>query len=119
MAEDSLDHADPFDPADVQKAVVTEQTLSSNAISAQQAALRARREAYNRVFRGNAMFGDIDIVMGDLKRFCRGNGTPWDADPRVHALLTGRFEVYTRIIQHVNLSFDDLWELYSGGIGSE
>src|SRR5215467_490875 len=97
MAEESLDAADPFDPADIQQATVAGQTAIDNAIQTQQAALRSRREAYVRVFRGSALSGDCNIVLADLKRFCRGDRTPWDPDARIHALLTGRSEVFTRI----------------------
>lgn len=115
MAEDSLDLADPLDPNDVQAANAVLQKQAAQDESAAQAVLRSRREAYARLFSDRAIAGDAVIVLADLKRFCRGNKVPWDADQRVHALLTGRYEVYTRIDQHLRLSFDDLWTLLNEG----
>lgn len=115
MAEDTLDIADPLDPNDTAYAKEVQRQSAEETATRAQAWLRARREAYVRLFAGNAMVGDNAIVLSDLKSFCRGERTPWDPDPRIHALLTGRFEVYTRIRQHITMSFDELWELYNGG----
>lgn len=111
MAEESLDVADPLDPADVATAQgVARETLETE-LSKAQSLLRSRREAYIRVFTDRGIAGDSALVLADLKVFCRGNQTPWHPDPRIHALLTGRFEVHTRIVQHMTLNFDDLWTL--------
>jgi hypothetical protein len=115
MAEDSLELADPLDPFDVATAHSTAREDQETAIAVQQAALRARQSAYIRVFSDHAITGDGAVVLADLRRFCRGGQTPWSDDQRVHALLTGRHEVYTRITQHMGMSFDDLWELLSEG----
>jgi len=114
MAEDSLDHADPLDPVDVAAAAGSARETVEKQVTEAQAVLRTRREAYVRVFSDKPIAGDAAIVLADLKRFCRGNQTPWDADARYHALLTGRFEVYNRVSQHTTMGFDDLWVLYSG-----
>jgi hypothetical protein len=114
VAEQNIDAADPLDPSDIHAAEQLALETREEVIARKQAKLRARRDSYRRLFAGNAMPDDHDIVLADLKRFCRGSQTPWDADPRVHALLTGRFEVYNRIVNHLNMSFDDLWEMLEG-----
>lgn len=114
MAEQNLDAADPLDPNDIQAAEQLALETHEHVVERKQAMLRSRRDAYRRLFAGNALTGDADIVLGDLKRFCRGNQTPWDTDPRIHALLTGRFEVYSRIVNHMTMQFDDLWEMLEG-----
>jgi hypothetical protein len=116
MIEDSLDKADPFDPSDVAAAASVAREGYEDKIAAAQSTLRSRREAYVRVFSDHPIAGDSAIVLADLRRFCRGGQTPWADDARLHALLTGRNEVHTRIVQHTTLSFDDLWELYNGGV---
>ncbi len=111
MAEDTYD---PLDPSDIERAHGVRVEVVGDAIDRAQAELRGRQEAYGRVFKGQPFAGDVDKVLADLRKFCRGGQTPWDADPRVHALLTGRFEVYTRIQQHLGMSFDELWETLNG-----
>ncbi|ARS27619.1 Bbp19 family protein [Sphingomonas sp. KC8] len=37
------------------------------------------------------------VVLADIARFCRADETCFDADPRTHALLEGRREVWLRI----------------------
>ena len=115
MAEDSLELADPLDPFDVATAHGAQATAREDDTARAQAALRARQSAYIRVFSDHAITGDAATVLADLRRFCRGGQTPWSDDQRVHALLTGRHEVYTRITQHMGMTFDDLWELLSEG----
>ncbi len=67
-----------------------------------------RMAAYARVFRaGTPTKEDREMVMADLQRFTRGESTPWDADARYHALLTGRHEVWTRMKDHTTLSLDE------------
>ena len=115
MAEDSLDAVDPLDPGDAHTHAVFAQHERQEETQRNQAYLRARREAYVRLFSDRGMDGDAAFVLADLKRFCRGGRTPWDADQRVHALLTGRFEVYSRIEQHLTMQFDELWEMFNEG----
>lgn len=54
------------------------------------------------------------MVLADLEKFCRANETCFDTDARVNAALEGRREVWLRIQQHLNLSSEDLFQLYSG-----
>lgn len=53
-------------------------------------------------------------VLDDLAEFCRANETTFHADPRVHAALEGRREVWLRIQQHLNLTGEQLAAIYSG-----
>ena len=52
-------------------------------------------------------------VLRDLAKFCRANETTFHADPRIHAVLEGRREVWLRIMEHLQLSEDELWRLYT------
>jgi hypothetical protein len=72
--------------------------------------LRDRSTAYKLVFSSPAGL----IVLNDLQKFCRANVTTFHSDPRIHAALEGRREVYLRILEHVNLSQDQLFALYNG-----
>lgn len=69
-----------------------------------------RRTAYQQLFRGP----NGQEVLADLAKFCRANDSTFHADPRVHAMLEGRREVWLRIQHHLQLSPDELWRLYSG-----
>jgi hypothetical protein len=73
-------------------------------------ALWARRHQYQLCFRSPPG----QEVLKDLARFCRAHESTFHADPRAHAMAEGRREVWLRIQQHLNLSPDQLWELYSG-----
>lgn len=70
--------------------------------------LFARQTAYHKVFRGPF----ADVVLDDLARFCRAHQSTFHVDPRQHAVLEGRREVWLRITQHLNLSDEDLWKHY-------
>ena len=47
-------------------------------------------------------------VLEDLARFCRADQTTFHPDPRVHALMEGRREVWLRIKEHLDLDLEDL-----------
>jgi len=68
-----------------------------------------RRTAYVNTFE-NPMGRE---VLADLARFCRANATTFHPDARMHAVAEGRREVWLRIAQHLNLSDDQLFELYA------
>lgn len=68
-----------------------------------------RRTAYVKVFAGP--FGDE--VLEDLAKFCRANETAFHPDPRVHAALEGRREVFLRIARHLQLTDEQLWALHA------
>ena len=72
--------------------------------------LRLRKRAYSLVFRSPAG----QEVLQDLVKFCRANETTFHTDPRMHAVLEGRREVYLRITHHMNLSMEELYALFGG-----
>lgn len=53
-----------------------------------------------------------EAVLTDLARFCRAHESTFLADPRAHAVLEGRREVWLRIAKHLNLSQEELWKVY-------
>jgi hypothetical protein len=72
--------------------------------------LMRRRHAYNVTFRAPL----AQEVLRDLARFCRAHESTFNTDARAHAMAEGRREVWLRIQNHLNLTPDELWELYSG-----
>lgn len=72
--------------------------------------LRGRKRAYLQTF-GNPVG---EQVLRDLAKFCRAHETCFHADPRVHAALEGRREVFLRITQNMHLSTEELYRLYGG-----
>lgn len=72
--------------------------------------LRFRKRDYQLALTSPAGQG----VLIDLAKFCRADVSCFDPDPRVHAALEGRREVWLRIQQHLNLSPEQLLALYSG-----
>lgn len=73
--------------------------------------VRRRSRAYNTVFKNSRGGG---IVLEDLAKFCRANESTFHADARMHAVLEGRREVWLRIQQHLNLTPNELFALYTG-----
>lgn len=73
-------------------------------------ALGARRHAYRTTFNGPY----ADVVLKDLARFCRAHESTFNPDARAHAVAEGRREVWLRLQNHLQLTPDQLWELYSG-----
>lgn len=107
-----MDADDPFDPETVSEHETLAEVLVEQERKKLVEFLERRRQAYARVFKG-AHPDDLTVVMDDLKRFCRGGQTPWHDSERVHCLITGRHEVYTRITNHVNMTIDELFDLYA------
>lgn len=105
---------DEHNPEDAERARgdILRQRAEQQALTA--ASLRRRREAYIRLFvGGNPTGDDVQIVMSDLKAFCRGNASAFHPDERVHCVLTGRQEVFLRIMDHTGLDFDALLDKYT------
>lgn len=76
--------------------------------------IRYRRQGYQLTFGvGNQM---ADIVLADLARFCRAGKSAFDPNPQIHALISGRQEVYTRIADHINMSEVELYDLFVRGM---
>lgn len=72
--------------------------------------VRGRRKAYQLAFLGPAG----QDVLRDLARFCRASETCFHEDPRIHAVLEGRREVWLRIQQHLHLSSEELIAILGG-----
>lgn len=73
--------------------------------------LMGRSQDYRQVFNGIP----AERVLEDLAKFCRAHDSTFHADPRVAAMLEGRREVFLRIMHHLKLDPDKLWNLYGGG----
>lgn len=73
-----------------------------------QAFVAERQTDYIRTF--NTPHGEK--VMADLAKFCRANESTFHPDPRVHAALEGRREVFLRIRAHMDLADRELWALF-------
>lgn len=76
-------------------------------------ALLNRQRAYQKTF--NAKDAATKAILEDLKIFCRAEVSCFDADPRIHAVLEGRREVFLRIEQHLKYDLDRLFALYNEG----
>lgn len=70
--------------------------------------LRGRSQAYRRALLNP--FGHE--VLRDLAPFCRAFDTTFHADPRVHAALEGRREVWLRVQRHLRLSVEDQLRIF-------
>jgi hypothetical protein len=75
------------------------------------ALIAGRRQAYVNTF--DNVHGRK--VLGDLAVFCRADKSTFHPDSRVHAVLEGRREVWLRIANHLNLSPEQLYELFQEG----
>jgi len=73
--------------------------------------IAARQKAYALTLSEGDSAG---IVMKDLAKFCRAKESTFHPDPRAHALAEGRREVYLRIMEHLELSVEDLYGIYTG-----
>lgn len=71
--------------------------------------IRYRKQAYRHQLDTENKFARI--ILADLFHFCRGGKSTFNPDPQIHALLTGRKEVFQRIMDNLNLSESDLYEL--------
>jgi hypothetical protein len=78
-----------------------------------------RRRAYRAVFQPGGILGpSAEIVISDLRGFCRATSTPamvspgtQTIDPIATGVAIGRLEVWHRIMQHVLVSDADLYKL--------
>lgn len=68
-----------------------------------------RQKAYQDIFKKDSQ--SAQKVLSDLAKFCRASVSTFDADPRLHALMEGRREVFLRIMEHLELPSELLWEL--------
>jgi hypothetical protein len=87
--------------------------LTKEAIEKAKVFIKGRKFAYHQVFNKENQY--TKVVLEDLSKFCRANTSTFHQDDRMHAVLEGRREVFLRIQQHLNLSDDELWDLYGRG----
>lgn len=71
----------------------------------------SRSYAYRSLFRAEDKWAKI--VLLDLAKYCRAHQSTFDADPRKHAVMEGRREVFLRIQQHIHLTDEQLIDLHS------
>jgi hypothetical protein len=57
----------------------------------------------------------VKAVLKDLEIFCRANESCFHQDPRIHAVLEGRREVYLRIMDHLGMDFESFKAKYKEG----
>lgn len=73
-------------------------------------AIRQFRGKYKQVFGGPVG----QEVLRDLASFCRAAETTFRPDPREHALLEGRREVFLRIAKYMNIPSEQIYEILAG-----
>ena len=73
--------------------------------------LQHRSTAYKLTFNNEKFPYAGKLVLQDLAKFCRANETCFDADPRLHAVLEGRREVFLRIVNHLKMTPEELFNL--------
>lgn len=70
----------------------------------------------DRWFAYNQTFGEQNkyahYVLKDLARFCRANESTFHIDPRMHAVLEGRREVWLRIQEHLQFTPEQIYALH-------
>lgn len=72
--------------------------------------LTSRKAAYQFTFNPENVYSKA--VLKDLSRFCRADKSTFDPNERFHCVVEGRREVWLRIQNHLNLTPDQLSELY-------
>jgi hypothetical protein len=72
--------------------------------------LKDRSTAYRLAFGSPAG----QLVLDDLAQFCHANKSVWNENRRLTDVAIGHHEVFLRILQHLNLSPDQLLTLYNG-----
>lgn len=93
-------------------------TTENKEVEAAKEFVGARQTAYRLTFEEKQP-ANVDVLI-DLARFCRANESTAAFDKRgaydTHnsARLDGRREVFLRIMQHLGLTADQAFELYSG-----
>lgn len=72
--------------------------------------VRSRSFSYKMVFKKDD--SNATIVLRDLAKFCRAHESTFNADPRLHAVMEGRREVFLRIQQYAELGEAELISLH-------
>ena len=81
--------------------------MEKQSVNSKQAVERLR-QAYARWREGKATADDMIVVGADLRRFCRADASTFHPDPRAHAVLEGRREVWLRIEQYSTLTTEEI-----------
>lgn len=84
--------------------------MIKDTISKLQYFLRGKKFDYCQVFNKKNM--TAKRVLLDLAKFCRAHKSTYHQDARVHAVLEGRREVWLHIQNYLNLTDEELYELY-------
>lgn len=114
MSDDFVEPDGPYllDPEEEQRAARdTEEAVNLVTHEAQEELDRVAL-AYRRVFAGKAQQGDADKLSSDLAVFCSGYTSTYRDDPREHARMEGRREVFQRIMDFTRLDHDTIMRLY-------
>lgn len=90
--------------------VIHPETLSDNANFLSKLVNARRAHNYKLVFMDDDGTPSLagQKMLADLNRFCRGNKSTYDPDPRAHALLEGRREVLLRILNFIGIPSHEL-----------
>lgn len=78
--------------------------------SSYRAKVQGHVAAYNRVFDLNSPH--THVVLKDLAQFCRAHRSTFHPDPRIHAVLEGRREVWLKIQEMLELTPEQIYELH-------
>lgn len=105
---DSLDMFDPHTAQLVESFTADMEKLSGQDVSAY---IKDRQQHYKAVF-GDLNNPSVRFVLEDLAFFTRAHQSAFNADPRIHALIEGRREVYYRIKDNTQLPPDLLYDKY-------
>jgi len=111
--EGYVEPVDPLDP-DEQKSI-QDQFKEAHDKAHAEAGVKNERlvMAYRRLFEaGKPQDGDVEVVMQDLATFCRGFASTFHPDPNVHAMLSGRSEVFHRIMKFSRLDYTTLMKYH-------
>lgn len=72
--------------------------------------IKSRQMAYRRTFQLDNAYAQQ--VLGDLAKFCRAHDSTFHKDPRAHALMEGRREVWLRIQEYLKLSDNQIYKMH-------
>ncbi len=72
--------------------------------------LQGKMFSYARVFEANSPH--THEVLKDLASFCRAHTPTFHPDPRIHAMLEGRREVWLRIQENLQLDLEEIYSLH-------
>lgn len=75
--------------------------------------LSMRQHAYANTFDRSDSWNRV--VMEDLAAFCRASESTFNPDPRIHAVIEGRREVFLRIMDHIGLTQEEFFSKYTKG----